>query len=113
MSWPAVSVRQWIGNDQSLAFTGSASARNGQSCIDAYAEALSITRLEGSRWRGGRLWSYKPRSRTAERLVRVDVAGTSRHQNRVSPGSREGVVVAHLPEGRAETEEWLGVRGHA
>jgi hypothetical protein len=24
---------------------------------DASAEALSITRLEGSRWRGGRLWS--------------------------------------------------------
>src|SRR5687767_9253013 len=26
-------------------------------CLDAVAEALSITRLEGSRWRGGRLWS--------------------------------------------------------
>ena len=25
---------------------------------DADAEALSITRLEGSRWRGGRLWSW-------------------------------------------------------
>ena len=29
-------------------------------CTDAVAEVLSITRLEGSRWRGGRLWSYKP-----------------------------------------------------
>ena len=26
---------------------------------DADAEALSITRLEGSRWRGGRLWSHE------------------------------------------------------
>ena len=26
--------------------------------LDADAEALSITRLEGSRWRGGRLWSW-------------------------------------------------------
>jgi hypothetical protein len=27
--------------------------------LDGDAEALSITRLEGSGWRGGRLWSYK------------------------------------------------------
>ena len=26
--------------------------------LEADAEALSITRLEGSRWRGGRLWSW-------------------------------------------------------
>ena len=42
------------------AFIGSASAqddRDGR--LDAEAEALSITRLEGSRWRGGRLWSCK------------------------------------------------------
>jgi hypothetical protein len=25
---------------------------------DAHAETPSITRLEGSRWRGGRLWSW-------------------------------------------------------
>jgi hypothetical protein len=31
-----------------------------------YAEALSITRLEGSRWRGGRLWSYKHGGRVPE-----------------------------------------------
>ena len=30
--------------------------------LDADAETPSITRLEGSRWRGGRLWSYKPGS---------------------------------------------------
>jgi hypothetical protein len=30
--------------------------------LDANAETPSITRLEGSRWRGGRLWSYKPDS---------------------------------------------------
>ena len=37
------------------------------------AEALSITRLEGSRWRGGRLWSrdYAVRRRY-ERLERGD-----------------------------------------
>jgi hypothetical protein len=27
--------------------------------LDVRAETPSITRLEGSRWRGGRLWSYK------------------------------------------------------
>jgi hypothetical protein len=26
---------------------------------DGHAETPSITRLEGSRWRGGRLWSWK------------------------------------------------------
>jgi hypothetical protein len=26
--------------------------------LDANAETPSITRLEGSRWRGGRLWSW-------------------------------------------------------
>ncbi len=30
-----------------------------ESQLEADAEALSITRLEGSRWRGGRLWSSK------------------------------------------------------
>jgi hypothetical protein len=34
---------------------------------DANAETPSITRLEGSRWRGGRLWSWNwdPRAWTA------------------------------------------------
>jgi hypothetical protein len=35
----------------SLAFIGSASARDGEVRLDVDAEALSITRLEGSRWR--------------------------------------------------------------
>ena len=43
----------------SLAFIGSASVREVDTQLDADAEALSITRLEGSRWRGGRLWSWK------------------------------------------------------
>jgi hypothetical protein len=30
--------------------------------LDASAETPSITRLEGSRWCDGRLWSYKPGS---------------------------------------------------
>jgi hypothetical protein len=37
----------------SLAFIGSASARKVGKCGEVDAEALSITRLEGSRWRGG------------------------------------------------------------
>lgn len=51
-------------------------------CTDADAEALSITRLEGSRWRGGRLWSWNrdPRAWTdAERVAggaRVTAAPT-------------------------------------
>jgi hypothetical protein len=39
---------------------GGASARGARVGPDVNAEALSITRLEGSRWRGGRLWSDKP-----------------------------------------------------
>jgi len=33
---------------------------------DVRAEALSKTRLEGSRWRGGRLWNYKPEAPVLE-----------------------------------------------
>jgi hypothetical protein len=43
--------------DKSLAFIGSDSARDDRVGSDADAESLSITRLEGSHWRGGRLWS--------------------------------------------------------
>lgn len=39
------------------AFIGSDSAQDDRVGCDADAESLSITRLEGSRWRGGRLWS--------------------------------------------------------
>src|SRR5437879_11900575 len=48
-----------LGSDQSLAFIGSDSARDDRVGSDADAESLSITRLEGSRWRGGRLWSHE------------------------------------------------------
>ena len=34
--------------------------------LDVRAETPSITRLEGSRWRGGRLWSYKHEARVPE-----------------------------------------------
>jgi hypothetical protein len=34
--------------------------------LDLRAETPSITRLEGSRWRGGRLWSYKREARVPE-----------------------------------------------
>jgi len=43
-----VSRREWLGEQ-----------------LDAGAETPSITRLEGSRWHGGRLWSYKPGSTAA------------------------------------------------
>jgi hypothetical protein len=33
--------------------------KSARMCPEVEAEALSITRLEGSRWRGGRLWSWK------------------------------------------------------
>jgi hypothetical protein len=48
-----------IPPQKSFAFIGSDSARDGGVHFDVDAEALSITRLEGSRWRGGRLWSWK------------------------------------------------------
>ena len=51
-------VSRLIGNDRSLAFIGSASAHVDRVSAHGDAEALSITRLEGSRWRGGRLWSW-------------------------------------------------------
>jgi hypothetical protein len=41
----------------SLALIGSASAGNAWEQQRTRAEALSIRRLEGSRWQGGRLWS--------------------------------------------------------
>ena len=47
-----------IVNETSLALIGSASAQSAGRGLDVEAEALSITRLEGSRWRGGRLWSW-------------------------------------------------------
>ena len=47
-----------ITRGKSLAFIGSASAQEVDEHPEADAEALSITRLEGSRWRGGRLWSW-------------------------------------------------------
>jgi hypothetical protein len=43
----------------SLALIGSASARVVGERKRTRAEALSIRRLEGSRWQGGRVWSYK------------------------------------------------------
>jgi hypothetical protein len=43
----------------SLALIGSASGRNIGEQQSTRAEALSIRRLEGSRWQGGRVWSYK------------------------------------------------------
>ena len=56
-------VRRLRYDDWSLAFIGSASARVGQAWLDAGAEALSITRLEGSRWRKRRArWCYGARS---------------------------------------------------
>jgi hypothetical protein len=52
-----------IGNEQSLALIGSASARDVGVSLDVDAEALSITRLEGSHWRSIRLQpGLKPRS---------------------------------------------------
>ncbi len=47
-----------IANRKSLALIGSASAQSARRWPVVEAEALSITRLEGSRWRGGRLWSW-------------------------------------------------------
>ena len=41
------------------AFIGSVSARADRVSANADAETLSITRLEGSRWRGGRLWNCR------------------------------------------------------
>ena len=48
-----------IGPSMSLALIGSASAKVAGEQEKARAEALSIRRLEGSRWQGGRIWSYK------------------------------------------------------
>jgi len=66
-----------ITRGKSLALIGSASARDGEVSPDGDAEALSITRLEGSRWRGGRLWSHKlgsPTGACAERTAAAAIA---------------------------------------
>ena len=55
-------IKEWfisITLDWSLALIGSASARVVVEQHRARAEALSIRRLEGRRWQGGRLWSHK------------------------------------------------------
>ena len=57
-----MSPEREIGPHESLALIGSASAQRAQCRLVVAAEALPITRLEGSRWRGGRLWSYEPDS---------------------------------------------------
>ena len=65
-------------------------------CLDAGAETPSITRLEGSRWHGGRLWSYKAGSTVLGRADSDDSGcGERRHK-------REG--------GRA-SQGWLGATG--
>src|SRR5215213_3400114 len=54
----------------SLAFIGGVSALDAGTAADADAETPSITRLEGSRWRGGRLWSWNQDNRhTAASLL--------------------------------------------
>jgi len=44
----AMRARHWVDHEKSLAFIGSAGASK-QSCAEIFT-ALSITRLEGSRW---------------------------------------------------------------
>ena len=56
---PAKACRARNTRAKSLALIGSASGRNIGEQQSTRAEALSIRRLEGSRWQGGRVWSYK------------------------------------------------------
>ena len=48
MELQGLEVSQRIGPDLSLAFIGSASAREGQLCTDADAEALSMQKQAGT-----------------------------------------------------------------
>ena len=60
---------------------------------DAGAEGLSITRLEGSRWRGGRLWSRKPGSRARETPAAGAVArDRTRHAARCMRGAVDRIA---------------------
>jgi hypothetical protein len=52
--YPEIMVLRGIDRHRSLAFIGSASGETLRVQELARAEAVSITRLEGSRWRGGR-----------------------------------------------------------
>ena len=49
----------WFRNEWSLAISEVSRPELLDKHLDVRAETPSITRLEGSRWRGGRLWSYK------------------------------------------------------
>ena len=65
------------------AFIGSVSALEARRALDADAETLSITRLEGSRWRGGRLWSWnRDPERGPEEMERSAARERRRHARR-------------------------------
>jgi len=79
-------ARSGIPNRKSLALIGSASTQSAECGPDVEAEALSITRLEGSRWRGGRLWSWN--------------------------GDRRACDVAHVTVGAGAAMGLIRFRGH-
>ena len=84
--------------DKSLAFIGSGSAHEARtSTSDAGAETLSITRLEGSRWRGGRLWSWN-QDRPGVRAWLTGRRRRSERRRRVA--DRAGVDTPSLPTTR-------------
>src|SRR5262245_31051369 len=58
----ATARRCCVGPGKSLALSEVSRRASLDEALGANAETLSITRLEGSRCRGGRLWSYKPDS---------------------------------------------------
>src|SRR5881296_328158 len=70
-----------VANEKSLAFIGSDSARDDRVGSDADAEALSITRLEGSRWRGGRAMEPRIGVRGCGRAGAKAVGGVNRRQH--------------------------------
>jgi hypothetical protein len=79
---------------------------------DVDAEALSITRLEGSRWRGGRLWS---RELGSEAVGELEPRQTTPWIAARTQGS-SGDHGAHRDENRHYTREWThryrGVPAH-
>jgi hypothetical protein len=80
-----------VGTNGTAPLDATGTARVAGRQLNAGAETPSITRLEGSRWRGGRLWSWKLdlRAWAVGLPVRVRPGATSRggtNGNRVASG---------------------------
>jgi len=101
-------ARSGIPNRKSLALIGSASTQSAECGPDVEAEALSITRLEGSRWRGGRLWSWNGDRRACD-VAHVTVGAGAATGRALRVGRTASALSAAGADDRSmqPTNRWL------